>query len=139
MAKLKCKGTALQQLIGTVYTAVAQVISITGPTMESQTYEADTLDNASAGIPYESTGRTEGGSLSGEMFFDPALAGHQELLDLLETPADESWKLVYANTLPSEWSFTGAGFGFTGPTVALADGLKASFTIKLDGLPSFPV
>ena len=138
MAKIKCKGTALKQVLaGTAYTTVAQVISLTLPTMESETYESDTLDNALAGIPYDSTGRTEGGTLSGELFYDPALAGHKALLTLLTTPGDESWKLVFADTGVSEWIFTGAGFSFGG-TVALNDGLKGSFSIKLDGLPTFP-
>lgn len=137
MAIIKCKGTALKQDLVGVFTAVAQVISLDGPDMESETYEADTLDNTSAGIPYGSSGRTEGGSVSGELFFDPALAGHVALLALLTTPADETWQLVFANTSPTTWSFGGAGFSL-GVAVALADGLKASFSIKLDGLPNFP-
>lgn len=135
MSKLKCKGTILQQQLATTYTAVAQIISLDLPDMESETYEADTLDNTDAGIPYESTGRTEPGSLSGELFYDPALAGHQALLALLTTPADELWKIIFVDT--EEWTFTGAGFSFGG-TVALNDGLKGSFGIKLDGLPTFP-
>jgi hypothetical protein len=137
MAKVKCKGTALQQQIGTVYTTVAQVISLDKDEMVSETYESDTLDNTNAGIPYDSTGRSEGGSLSGELFFDPALAGHKALLELVTTPADEAWKLIFADTGLTEWTFTGAGFGM-GVTVALNDGLKSGFSIKLDGLPTFP-
>jgi hypothetical protein len=137
MAKLKSKGTALHQLTGsTIYTAVAQIISLNGPDMESETFDADTLDNADAGIPYLPTGRSEGGSVGGELFYDPALSGHQDLLALITTPATESWKLVYVDT--EEWSFDGAGFGFSGPTVALGDGVKAGFSMKVDGLPTFP-
>lgn len=135
MAKLKGKGTALQQMLGTVYTTVAQVISLDASGMESETYEADTLDNANAGIPYEATGRSEGGTISGELFYDPALAGHQALMTLITTPADESWKIVFSDT--SEWTFTGASFGM-GTSVVLNDGIKGSFTIKVDGLPTFP-
>jgi hypothetical protein len=137
MAKIVCKGTALQQLIGTVYTAVAQLISLDLPECESETYESDTLDNANAGIPYAATGRSEGGSLGFELFYDPALSGHQELLTLITTPADESWKVVFADGGSSEWAFTGAGISFGG-TVALNDGLKGSGSIKLDGIPTFP-
>jgi hypothetical protein len=137
MAKIKCKGTVLQQTLATVLTPVAQIIDLSGPDMEAETAECDTLDNSDAGIPYMSTGRTEGGSLSGNMFFDPALAGHTNILDLLTTPQSETWKLIFADTGTSEWDITGVGFSFS-PTVALADGLKASFAIKLDGLPTFP-
>jgi hypothetical protein len=107
--------------------------------MESEHYEADTLDNASAGIPYESTGRTEGGSVSGELFYDPALDSHKDYLELLTTPptSNEQWKIVFADTGSSEWTYTAASHQF-GVTVALADGLKASFGMKCDGLPTFP-
>jgi hypothetical protein len=137
MAKVKCKGTKLEQTIASAYVPVAQIISLELPDMESETYEADTLDNADAGIPYEPTGRTEGGSCSGELFYDPALTGHKNLLELLRLPAAEAWKITFADTGASTWTFNGAGFGFGG-TVALNDGLKGSFSIKLSGLPTFP-
>lgn len=137
MAKVKCKGTALKQQISAAYVAVAQIISLELPNMETETYEADTLDNADAGIPYEPTGRTEGGSASGELFYDPALAGHKNLLALITTPQAESWQILFADTGASTWTFSGAGFSFGG-TVALNDGLKANFSIKLSGIPTFP-
>ena len=136
MAKIKCKGTVLSQELGTVYTAVAQVISLDLPDMESETFESDTLDNANAGIPYSSTGRTEGGSLSGELFFDPALVGHLALLALLTAPGAENWKITFADVATSIWTFAAAGFSFGG-AVALADGLKGTFSVKLDGIPAF--
>lgn len=138
MAKVICKGTALEQTVSAAFVAVAQVISLDGPGMESETFESDTLDNTDAGIPYTSTGRTEGGSLSGELFLDPALAGHNNLQYLLDNPGDEAWKLIFADTGTTEWPFTGAGFSLN-PTVALNDGLKAGFDIKLSKLPTFPV
>ncbi|MFZ5829820.1 MAG: phage tail tube protein [Planctomycetota bacterium] len=136
MSIVRCKGTALKQKIASVYTAVAQVISIDGPELESETFEADTLDNASAGIPYEHTGRSEGGKVSGELFFDPALAGHQAMLALITTPASQDWKLAFVDAAVTEASFTGAGFSLS-PTVALKEGLKAKFSIKLDGIPTW--
>jgi hypothetical protein len=137
MAKVKCKGTKLQRTIASVLTDVAQLIDFNWSGCESETYEADTLDNTDAGIPYESTGRTEGGSVAGNLFFDPALAGHQGLTRLLDTPQEEAWNITFVDTGTTDWPFTGAGFGM-GLTVALSDGLKASFTIKLSKLPTFP-
>lgn len=137
MARIKCKGTALKQSIASVYTSVAQIIEFKLPSMKSETYEADTLDNTDAGIPYDPTGRTEGGELSGSLFLDPKLAGHKSLLALMTTPASQAWKIVFADASATEWSFTGAGFGLGG-TVSLKDGLKADFSIKLSGLPTFP-
>ena len=147
MAICICKGTALQQNVAATLTTVAQVISLDGPGMESESCEADTLDNSSAGIPYKTTGRTEGGSVSGELFLDPALQGHNNLQYLLDEPRlagvaatteTEGWNLIFADSGTTEWPFNGAGFALS-PKVALNDGLKASFSIKLDGLPTFPV
>jgi hypothetical protein len=135
MAKHQCKGTVIAQDVATTYLAVAQVISIDLPDMESETYDAGTLD-AGTGIPYEPTGRTEGGSMSGELFYDPGLAGHIELTTLLTTPAKNNWRISFTNTGTARWTFSGAGLGMGG-TVALNDGLKANFSVKLDGIPTF--
>lgn len=136
MSIVKCKGTVLSKKVAEVYTAVAQIISLDLPEMESETFEADTLDNPDAGVPYEPTGRTEGGSTGGELFLDPALAGHLALLALLTTPAKADWQITFADTAATKWPFTGAGFKLGGK-LALNDGLKATFSIKLDKLPTF--
>jgi hypothetical protein len=137
MAFVKCKGTVLQQTIEAAFVAIGQIIDLDGPGMESETYEADTLDNANAGIPYKPTGRTEGGSLSGNLFFDPVLQAHENYLWYLTNPEVEQWKIIFADAATTEWPFSGAGVSFS-PAVALNDGLKASFSIKLDGLVTFP-
>lgn len=137
MSVLKCKGTVLQQAIASVLTAVAQVISLDLPEMESETFESDTLDNANAGIPYTPTGRTEGGKCSGELFLDPALAGHKAMIALLTTPVACNWAIKFADAGTTTWPFAGAGFSLGG-TVALKEGLKGKFGIKLNGLPTFP-
>ncbi len=141
MAIVKCKGTVLKQLVSTVLVAVAQVIGLDLPDMESETFEADTLDNTNSGIPHKGTGRSEGGSVGFEAFLDPALAGHRALLTLITSPpaigSEESWSIVFADTGTTEWTFAGAGISIGG-TVALNDGLKMSCSIKVDGLPTFP-
>ena len=136
MAKLICKGSVLEQTVSSSFVAIAQMIGMSGPDMVSETYDADTLDNADAGILYEPTGRTEPGSLSGDLFLDPALAGHQNMMALLTAPEAEAWKLKFADTAVTAWTFNGAGLSVS-PTIALNDGLKASIAIKLNGLPTF--
>ena len=137
MAKVKSKGTVLKQVIATTYTAVAQIISIDLPDAEGETYESDTLDNSSAGIPYDPTGRSEGGSCGFELFLDPALEGHQAITDLITTPAACEWQLTFADTGESVWNFKTAGVSFGG-AVALNDGLKATVSGKLSGIPVYP-
>jgi hypothetical protein len=74
------------------------------------------------------------------------LQGHNNLQYLLEeprlagvaaTPETEGWNIIFADSGTTEWPFNGAGFSLS-PTVALNDGLKASFSIKLDGMVTFP-
>jgi len=143
MALVKCKGTSLAQEVGTVSTVIAQIISLDLPDFEAETYEADTLDNTDPGIPYEPTNRVEGGAIGGELFFDPALAGHQALLAILGDPSTlmssdanpEEMILTFADTGATAWTFTIAGFSFGG-TVALNDGLKGTFSAKLNKIPT---
>jgi hypothetical protein len=138
MAILASKGMMLKLSVASTFTTIAQLLSFDKDDMNAETFECDTLDNANAGIPYAPTGRTEGGSVSGDMFLDPALTIHKNLLTLLTTPATSSWEIVFSNTNATTWPFTGAGFSLAGPKAALKDGVKASFKIKLSGLPTFP-
>jgi len=141
MAKIKGKGTILEMDVDGVLTAVAQVISVDQSGMESLTFDSDTLDNTSAGKPYDPTGESEGGTCGFEFFFDAALTGHKAMLELIANPSDYidvDWQLTYATSpSPTAWPFVGAGFGMD-VTVVLNDGVKASATVKLDGLPTFP-
>jgi hypothetical protein len=137
MAVIRSKGSSLAIGTSNTYVAVAQIISLDGPDMSSETFEADTLDNNSAGIPYKPTGRTEGGKVSGELFFDPAL--HSGLLAILTSPTNSlACQIAFGatNNGNAAWTFAGAGFDFS-PAVALKEGVKAKFAVKLDGIPTF--
>lgn len=134
MAKIKCKGTAIKQDLAGTFTAIAQVLSIDGPETEIETFDATSLDSG-IGKEYQQTGYVEGGSLTFEMFWDPALAGHQNITDIIAAPADENWKLVFSDS--TEWPFTSAGISIT-QTTKMNDGLKATVKLKVDGMITFP-
>ena len=137
MAVIKSKGTALYQSISSAYAAVAQMIDIEGPDMKGENFEADTLDNAFSGIPYAPTGRAEFGSVSGNLFFDPALGGHQAILALLTTPTLQNWKISFPTTPTATlWGFSGASVDFK-PTASLKEGLKGNVNIKVNGNVNF--
>lgn len=133
MAKIVGKGGKIQQTIATTLTDVAQVLSLEFAGSESLTYDSTTLDG---GVfkTYDPTGYSEPGTVSGEMFYDPALVGHQALTDLISSPADESWKLIYSDL--SEQAFTGASFGMD-VSIVMDDGVKGSFSIQIDGDPAW--
>lgn len=134
MAKLKGKGTTLQQTISSVLTDVAQVISIDLSGEASEDYDSTTLDGA-AYKTKELTGYTEPGSLSAELFFDPALAGHAAIVALMTAPATCVWKLKYSDSGPSSLTYTSTGLGLD-QKVVTNDGLKATLKMNRTGAPT---
>lgn len=136
MADVVGKGTVLKQTIASTLTAVAQVESISFSGAQNQTVEVPTLDAPDAFMPHVATGWTEGGSVAFGINYDPALAGHQAISDLLPTPANVDWTVTYADTAVTVQEFTSAGVGF-GATVDAANVLKASVDLKLTGDPGF--
>lgn len=136
MAKVICKGTALQQDLASTLTTIAQMVSIDGPPADVETFESTGLDS-SAGKEFDVTGYVEGGEVGFELFFDPALAGHQNLTDLITTPVVEAWAIDFADVGLTTWTFNGILRSFS-PAVNMRDGLKASGRIQLDGIVSYP-
>ena len=135
MGKVLCKGTVLKQTISMSLTAVAQVISIDHSGAESETFDATTLDTSGAGKEYKATGYSEGGSVDFEIFMDPALSGHQAITDEITTPSELDWEVTFADSTAAGFTVAGTGYGWT---VDMNDGLKASISLKLDQLLTYP-
>ena len=136
MAKIPVKGTVIKQEISSVLTAVAQITEFSSSGAESETYDATTIDTSGAGKEYAPTGYSEGGSFDFGMFYDPGLAGHQAITDLVTTPAECNWDITFADTGGSNSTMTSAGVGFSF-TGAMNDGLKADVSLKLDQLIAY--
>ncbi len=135
MAKVVSKGTVFQVDIASTLTAVAQLTDISSSGNESETYDSTTLDGAVAKT-YGQTGFTEPGTVDISGFYDPVLSTHTEMRDLLDTPADKDYAIVYADSGTTTKSFTGAGISFE-DQVTLNDGVKFSCSIKLTGAPTY--
>lgn len=136
MTKRAAKGTVLQLEIATVYTAVSHVGVINGPDAEVQVFDATTLDSDVSMDDGEPTGHTAPGSVSGDGFYDPALAIHEALTDLLAAPAKVDWKIVYPSTL-GEIAFTGVLINMT-PNANTNEGIKFDYNVKLSSLATYP-
>ena len=126
------KGTRLQCEIGTALVDVAQIYEITPPNAEVEMFDATTLDSSDGWKEHYSTGFTEPGELSFSVFFDPALAGHDDLRQLLTTRDVKNWNLIYTDGSATEDAFTGTLTKFD-PTVVMNDGVKATINVKLTG------
>jgi hypothetical protein len=137
MAIVKTKGTLLKMCIaGGTLATIAQMISIDVAEAKTETYDATTLDQAGVGKVKKPTGYTDGGSISGELFFDPALAGHQTITDILLAPSIPVGEehlvdggITFADTATTAWTFVSSGVGF-GVAVAMNDGLKGSVSFE---------
>lgn len=136
MAKVPSKGTVLQMDISSTLTAIAQITSIEHSGAESLTYDSTTLDG---GVykTYDPTGYTEPGDVSFELFFDPALSGHQAITDLLTTPAVHDFNVTFADSATTDMGeFDVAGLQF-GWSAQMENGLTASVTCKITGAPGY--
>jgi hypothetical protein len=136
MSIVKCKGTKLQHTVSASLVDIAQILSIEHSGSGSETFESTTLDG---GVykTFAPTGYSNPGQVSAEIFYDPALVGHQAITDLIAAPATNAMKLIYADTAATNQSFTSAGVEF-GATVAMDDGLKGSITYTVSGDPGWP-
>ena len=136
MAIVKCKGTKLQHTVSASLVDIAQILSLEHSGAGSETFESTTLDGGTYKT-FAPTGYSNPGTVAAEIFYDPALVGHQAITDLIATPATNAMKIVYADTAATNQSFTSAGVEF-GTTVAMEDGLKASITYIVTGDPGWP-
>jgi len=134
MAKIICKGTIIKQTISSSLVVVAQVISVEHSGAETETYDATTLDTAGAGKEYANTGYAEGGTVDFELFYDPALSGHQSITDDVTTPTERAWSITFSDSTVSAFTAAGVGFGFS---VDMADATKGSVSLKLDQLMTY--
>jgi len=134
MAKVASKGTVLSIDIATTLTAVAQLTDVSYSGLESETYDCTTLDS---GVFKELglTGYSEPGELSFSGFYDTANAGHQNLGDLIATPAEASAQITFSDS--GVISFETAGMSLE-ITAAMADGVKFSATAKATGAVTLP-
>lgn len=130
------KGTKLQLEIATVFTDIIQVVSIDGPGPDVETFDARHLGSGT-GVPMLPNGYVAGGSVSAEMFLDPAAATTLALTALLTTPAVVNWKEIFSDTAATEWPFAGILKSFN-PSAKPEDGLKATMEIMLSGIVTYP-
>lgn len=131
MAKIPGKGASFSLDLGEGSAAVGQCISISLPEGEHEVFESDTTDNEDAGIPYQATMRTEGGSVEAEIFLDNT--SHASLLAILASPAEAGFACVIGFRGGTSWSMTLAGLKFGGGSIVLNDGVKTTIGGKLSG------
>ena len=136
MAKLIGKGTNLQVTISSVLTTVAQVTDFTVGAQDPEVFESRTLDGGVA-VEKQATGYTAQGDITGSLFLDTSNATHQFIATNSQAPGTTiAGKVILSDA--AELTFTAAVIGMGDTTVSMSDGLKSSFTIKTEGLVTYP-
>jgi len=121
---------------GVVVTTVAQVTSVTGPSLSMDTADVTTHDSPNA---WEETVGTilRSGEVTFDIVYDPADNTHDGtdtggLVYRLKNKVRTAFSIVFPDTAPSTWSFDGDVTGFE-PTEPVDGALTASVTVKPSG------
>lgn len=120
--------------IASTYTTIAQAINIGGIGGEAGFIETPTLDQSGAAVPMSATGYTTYEDVTAELYWDPVLAVHQQLTDLLTAPTDdEGFKFIAADAASTEYDWTG-GVKTVSLAVDVGDYMKANVSIANSGI-----
>jgi hypothetical protein len=138
MARTKSKGTVLSITVSSVLTAVPGIIDAKWSGAKSLAVACETLDNSAAGIPYEVTGSSEPGTISGNLYFDPVNTVHLAMLALITTPATVAGSLAYASGTVKTQTFTAASMEMGTEISNAKDPVKSPFSMQLAAMPSAP-
>jgi predicted secreted protein len=133
------KGTIIKQGDGAdpeVFTTIAEVKSIGGPSFSSDTIDTTSHDTAGAWRDFIAS-LIDPGELTFDLNFVPTHGTHDGttgLLSLLVSRARTNFQFVFPDTAATTWELAGivTGFEIGAPT---DDVLSASVTIKLVGAP----
>jgi len=118
-----------------VFTAVAEVKSITGPNMSSSVIDVTNMDSANNTREFISSW-IDPGELSFACNFLPANVTQQGLATLMQNRTRRNMQLVWSDTAATVCSMAGLVTGF-GITNQLDAALEANITIKLTGFPTW--
>ncbi len=113
------------------YTTIGQLGDVGGPDTSVDAVDVTTHDSASAAREFI-MGLIDGGEVTLDIVYDPALATHQLLQTVLAARTNRPWRINFAG-LATTCSFSGGITGL-GPSAPVEDKLMCSVTIKVTGL-----
>lgn len=135
MAKYAAYGTTLYRGTSGGGTAIAQVMSISGPGLTADTVDVTSHDSTNA---WEEVvvAILRSGEVTFDIVYDPATATHKNaaggLLADLVGRASTTYTLVFPDSGSTEWVFSAFVTGFE-PTEPVDGALTASVTLKPTG------
>lgn len=119
-----------------VYTAIAQVITVTPPSLTTPPIPIvhHDLTGTKKKLP---TALSDVGAVTARIYLDPDDAGHAELLALAVSKDVVPWRIVFPSTVTADtWDFDGYVAGYEPAEAPANDGmLEATITIEVTNTP----
>lgn len=120
------------------FTTIAEVKSISGPSMSADVIDVTTHSSAAIGAGREKIASLiDWGEVSFDLNFIPTNTQHKQLLADLNARGKHNWKIVFPDAGPTEWAFEGIVTNFE-MDMPVDDVLGASLTITITTKPTFP-
>lgn len=119
------------------FTAIAEVKSISGPSMSMETIDATHMESPSGYREILPSFRN-GGEVSFDLNFLPANATQVGLLTSFTNASLKNYQLIFPDSGTTTWGFAAYVTGFS-PSAAVDDILAASATLTISGAPDFDV
>ena len=131
-------GAIFSRYNGTDYDIIGEVVNITPPSVSKEPIETTEL-NPTDGFNTYIGGIKDGGEVTVELNFDPALTADAENQALLKADVEgsadtEQYKIDFAVGGPNV-VFTAVPTGFTPGQIAANEKLTVTFTCKISGRP----
>lgn len=116
------------------FVAIAEIINITPPAMTRDSVETtkhNTTDRYRTFIP----GLRDGGTVEVQVQYDPAAAGHADLLADLNDDVLHNYKVTFPTDIGEEWTFSGFITDMSEES-PIDDRITRSVTFKVSGKPT---
>ena len=122
---------------GVTFTTIAEVGSISGPSLTQATIDVTSMDSANHWREFIG-GLKDGGNVTFDINYIPTGGTHNVatgVIGMLSTGVKRSFKLVFTDGGSTTWTFIGWITKFT-PTPGLATALKGALDVKITGQPT---
>lgn len=141
-AAISAYGTLLKRETSpgsTVYVTVAEVKSMSGPSLSVDVLDVTTHSSAASGAWREKRpSLIDAGELSFPINLVPASPGHKSLLSDMVTRSLVSYKIVFPDPGLTEWRFDNCFISKFDAKAETEGILEAELTLTLTGAPVFP-
>lgn len=139
MAGVAAFGTTLSRDNGTTFDAIANITSLSGPSMSRETIDVTAHDSANKYMEFVAS-LIDGGEVTADLNWDPSDASLDstntttQLMSDLENTEPIDYEIAFPDGSKFAASLLITGFEFTANYDAK---LEASLTFKVSGLPTF--